>query len=165
MKMKRLIVLMLSASALGPVGTLNAATRQPGFSQPAEGSHVWRDDGWCYVARAGQWQRTVFFRHFPERGNPYLFDLYENGRFTKRVNTSDARYRMEMPAANFAPTSQISWVRYPATLPVTASSLEIFVTSWGRWTSLEEIQRLSVQQYPVPAIDPNNALMAARIVG
>lgn len=50
-----------------------------------EGSHVWGHDNWCYVIRAGRPVRTTYFRVYPDRYNPNMYDLYNNGRFVQRV--------------------------------------------------------------------------------
>jgi hypothetical protein len=50
-----------------------------------EGSHVWGQDNWCYVVRAGRPVRTSYFRVYPDRYNLNLYDIYDNGRFLRRV--------------------------------------------------------------------------------
>ncbi len=54
----------------------------------AEGSHVWGDDGWCYVIQGGRPVRTRYFRVFVPRTNRTVFDIFENGRLLRRVGAS-----------------------------------------------------------------------------
>ena len=91
-----------------------------------------------------------------------LFDLYENGRFTKRVDVSQPGWHLEMPAANFTQNSLISWVAYPAGAPVTPQNLKFFVTSWRRWTTLHELQSMATERV---GSNPNNPTTAAGTVG
>ena len=70
-----------------------------------------------------------------------------------------------MPAANFAATSYVSWLRHPVHGPVTAATVEVFVKNWGRWVTLQQVQALVAQQAARPALDMNNATVAASIVG
>ena len=53
---------------------------------------MWRQDGWCYVVRGGRWVRTSYFRRYPDARNyPYVYDIYQNGRFAQRVGASAQR--------------------------------------------------------------------------
>ena len=159
------VMAALVGSTLFSAAVPAAAQVQQVASRPAEGSHAWGSDGWCYVVQGGRWYRTGFYRSFPMANNPHVFDLYENGRFSKRVNVGDPRYYQEMPAANFAATSYVSWVRHPARGQVTAATVEVFVKNWGRWVTLQQVQALTAQQAAQPAYNPNNPLLAASVVG
>jgi hypothetical protein len=164
MKIRQFVLTMvLTGSTLSATVPAAAQVYQTA-PRPAEGSHAWHHDGWCYVLRGGQWYRTGFYRSFPVANNPNVFDLYENGQFTKRLDISNPRYYQEMPATNFAATSYLSWLRYPINVPLTPANVEVFVKPWGRWVSLQQMQALSAQAAP-PTADPNNAHMAARVLG
>lgn len=65
-----------------------SAQAQYGHQRVAEGSHVWGDDGWCYVMQRGRLLRTAYFRVFPDPRNRAVFNLYENGRFVRQVVAS-----------------------------------------------------------------------------
>lgn len=143
----------------------------PGFAQvpgsaarPAAVKQVWAEDNWLWIDLGAGWQRTNTYRAFPDRRDPNTFDLFENGHFTKRVHVGVRGWHLEMPAANFAPTSHISWMAYPTSGAVTPATLHVFVNAWGRWTTLAEVQALSGRS-GAPAVDYNNPLIAASIVG
>jgi len=80
----------LSVAAAGlaipaPVQAQYGQPRAVSQQRPPEGSHVWGEDGWCYVMHGGRWVRTSYSRVFPDRTNPRVFDVYQNGRFVRRV--------------------------------------------------------------------------------
>ena len=65
-----------------------SAQGQHGQHRAAEGSHVWGEDGWCYVIQGGRMVRTGYFRVFVPGTNRTVFDIFENGRFLRRVGAS-----------------------------------------------------------------------------
>lgn len=160
---KTLCAGLLTVAVMGLATSPTAAQVSSGMVQQTGSVEQWHDDGWRYVLRGGQWLRTGLYRAFPNPNNRRVFNLYENGRFIKRVDISDPRWHVEMPAAHFTATSPISWVAYPTGGPVTPQNLRFFVTSWGRWTTLQELHVLAARAAAVP--DPNNASIAVRTVG
>jgi hypothetical protein len=77
--------------------------RQSGQQRAVEGSHMWGQDGWCYVVSGGRWVRTSYYRVFPDRTNTTVFDIYQNGRFVQRVGGS-----VSVPTQASAGTRQLS---------------------------------------------------------
>jgi hypothetical protein len=164
MKIRQFVLTVVLAGSALSAAVPAAAQVQQTAVRAAEGTHTWARDGWCYVLRGGQWYRTGYYRSFPVANNPNVFDLFENGQFTKRVDLSDPRYYQEMPAANFASTSYVSWLRHPRNAPATAATVEAYVKAWGRWVTLPQIQALSAQSTQ-PPYNPNNPTIAASVIG
>ena len=71
--------------AVGGLAIPTPAQAQYGQHQAAEGSHVWGQDGWCYVVQRGRLVRTSYQRVFPNPMNRTVFDIYQNGQFVRRV--------------------------------------------------------------------------------
>ena len=61
------------------------AQAQYGQQRLAEGSHFWAEDGWCYVIQGGRPVRSSHYRVFPDPRNRTIYDIYEDGRFSRRV--------------------------------------------------------------------------------
>ena len=83
--MSSCFVLALTLAGLAIPATAQA---QYGQQRVAEGSHVWGNDDWCYVVRGGRLVRTSYFRVFPDPTNRRVFNIYQNGRFLRRVGAS-----------------------------------------------------------------------------
>ena len=158
---KTLGVALLTITVMGAAAS-SALAQGYGLTQQTGAQETWDDQGWHYVARGGQWVRTGLARAFPNPADRNLFDLYENGRFIKRVDLSHRGRYMERPAAHNAATSQITWVAYPAWGPANAQTLQFFIPAWGRWTTLHELQSLATQRV---GWNPNNPTTAAGTVG
>ena len=62
-----------------------SAQAQYGQQRLAEGSHFWGNDDWCYVIQGGRPVRSSHYRVFPDPRNRSVYDIYENGQFSKRV--------------------------------------------------------------------------------
>lgn len=83
-----LAVGLLTITVMGPAASSALAQGGYGLTWQTGAQETWSDDGWHYVLRGGRWVRTGLARAFPNPANRNLFDLYENGRFTKRVDLS-----------------------------------------------------------------------------
>ena len=59
----------------------------------AEGTYQWGQDNWYYVVQRGRWVRTIYYRRFPARNNPYVYDLFANGQFVRRVDSTPPAVR------------------------------------------------------------------------
>ena len=95
-------VLVIAAAGLAiPIpaqaqyGQQRAAVQQ----RVTEGSQTWGQDGGLYMMQRGRWVRTTYSRRFPDpRNYPSVFDIFENGRFVRRVGVS-APVTSQAPAA------------------------------------------------------------------
>jgi hypothetical protein len=83
----RRIVSACFVLSVAAAGLAIPAEAQAQYAQQrvAEGAQTWGQDGWCYVVQRGRWVRTSYFRRFPAPGNYNVFDIYQNGRFVRRV--------------------------------------------------------------------------------
>jgi hypothetical protein len=94
-------------------------------TQAAEGSHIWRQDNWCYVVHGGRLVRTSYFRTFPDPRNRNVFDIFDNGRYLRRVTLSvqrPAETRQSGEAQLRGLINQLNRLTAGAPTPATSSS-------------------------------------------
>jgi hypothetical protein len=128
-----MIALLTLSMAVATVGPVHA---QEGRRQAAgEGALAWARDGRCYMVRQGRWVGTAYTRAFPIQGNGRVFDVFENGRFVKRVDLSQSGWIYELDAA--FQSSPYTWRRYAVQRP--QDTVQYFAPSINRWQSVEVV--------------------------
>jgi len=80
---------------------------------------------------AAQYQRV-----YPQRNNPQLVDIYYNGRWVQRVDTSQPGWIFELRADVRAP---LSWVKYPANRPISPDTTYYLLNN-QQWVTLPQLQ-------------------------
>src|SRR4029453_3804790 len=86
-------VFSVAAAGLAMPAAADAQVRvQPGTQQRiAERTQEWGQNGWLYVVQGGRWVQTGYFRRYPDpRNYPNVFDIYQNGRFLRRMGATAA---------------------------------------------------------------------------
>ena len=114
-------------------------------SGQTEGSHAWGRDGWCYVVTGGRWVRDAYFRNFPDRNNGMVYDLYYNGQYLKRVDVSEPGWTKELLPANTAPSSAITWYKFPKNATPTEANSYFYVTVFRQWMTLAQVKAAVAQ--------------------
>ena len=147
---KRIGVVVMALGLLG--GSASSATAQMQYvqSRPVQGSYAWHQDGWYYRQQGGQWLRTNYRRVFPNPANPHVYDVYDNGRFLKRIDTSQPGWVKELPAANLAASSAVSWTARPVNIAVTEANTWLLLKATNRWTTAARM-RAARAPFQVPA--------------
>ena len=120
----------MTAAAVGPVQA-HVRTSQVA----AEGAMAWRGDGRCYMVRQGRWVPTAYTRVFPIRGNGWVFDVAQNGRYLKRVDLSQRGWVYELDVA--LQNAAYTWRRYAIRRP--NDTVEYLVPAANRWVTPEVV--------------------------
>lgn len=146
---------VVAATAAGLATPASVQAQYAPQQRAAEGSHVWGQDGWCYVVQAGRYVRMNYFRSFPDRSNPKVFDLFVNGQFQKRVDVSQPGWIMELTAAYAAANSTLSWYMYPVNQTPTEANTFFKVKATGQWVNLAQLRAAAAAQQQQRAIANN----------
>ena len=98
---------------------------------PRAGSQAWGNDGVLYQSNGRQWLATQWVRRFPNRANPNVFDVYQNGQLLKKIDTSRPGHITEYQYAGKI------WVKYPIQ---GQNEYNTFSTYQGKWISTAQIR-------------------------
>ena len=143
-------VAMLALVLVG--GSAVSATAQMQYvqSRPVRGSYAWHSDNWYYQQQGGRWVRTGYRRVFPNPANPHVYDIYASGQFLKRVDTSQPGWVKELPAANLAASSVVSWTARQVNTTATEANTWFLIKASNQWTTVARL-RAAQSQAQAPA--------------
>ena len=164
-RQKRIGVVVLTLGLLGGSAGSAAAQMQYVQSRPVQGSYAWHQDGWYYRQQGGQWLRTNYRRVFPNPSNPHVYDVYDNGRFLKRVDASQPGWVKELPAANLAASSAVSWTARPVNTAVTEANTWFLVKATNQWTTVPRMRAAAGQSQTPASSGVRTGLFASELGG